>query len=341
MAGPIIHSKSLPQWGLESVKAPGTPGAAVAATKKMAVKDFLIKPTDSISRDESPLKGMVIANTGGEIVVARGVDWEVPETPFFFDEAHYWAAMAILGGVAVAGNTWLYTLDPLSYGAGRDMRTIELRMSDGPNNSDWEIPACFLTEIEYSGSVNAPVRFSAKGKGRRLQTSALTAALAMFPLVGAGSPLSKVYIDPSWATRGTTQVVGQIIGWRFKLQTGLMDQFTTDGRTDLDYVVAVLNPEEVKWTIEMDFKALGTSAIWMTEKTAAEAGTLRAIEIRLDNTGTYQAKFQALVKHSAASVFPAERQNGEVTGKFVFEGSTDDSSALAISILNTITAAVA
>ena len=341
MPGPIIHSLTIPQWGLESVKAPGTPGAAVAATKKMAVKYFLIRPTDSLSRDESPLKGMVIANRGGEIVVARGTDWEVPETPYFFEDAHYWLAMAILGGVTVAGNLWTYTLNPSSYGAGRDMRTIELRMSDGTNNSDWEIPACFLEEIEWVGSVDAPVRFSAKGKGRRLQTSTLTPALSMFGLVGVGSPLSKIYIDPSWATRGSTQVQGQITGWRFKLQTGLVGQFTTDGRSDADYIVAVLNPEEVKWTIEMDFKALGTSAIWTTEKTAAEAGTLRAVEIRLDNTATYQSKFQALVKHSAASLFPVDRGNGEVMGKFVFEGTTDDTNALACTVLNTSVAAVA
>lgn len=341
MPGPMIQALSLPQWGLESVKAPGTPGAAVAATKKMAVKDFLISPTDSISRSEVPLKSMVIANTGGEVVMARGTDFEVPETPFFFDEGHYWAAMAIVGGVAVAGSTWIYTLNPLSPGVGRDLRTIELGLGDGTNTSDWKIPACFLTEINYIGSPNQPTRFSAKGQGRRLQTATRTAALSMFPTVGAGSGLSKVFIDPSWANRGTTQVVGQITGWKFHLETGLFGQATIDGRTDQDYVIAVLNPDNVKWTIEMDYKALGTAAIWQTEKTAAEAGTLRAVEIRLDNTATYQAKFQALVKHSAASVFPNVRSNGEVMGKFVFEGSTDDTNALAIAITNTIVAAVA
>lgn len=341
MAGPIIHALSLPQWGMESVKAPGIPGAAVPATKKMAVKDFLIRPTDSISRDESPLKGMLIANRGGEVIMARGTEWEVPETPYFFDEAHYWLAMAILGGVAVAGATWTYTANPLVLGAGKDLRTIELGLGDGATTSDWEIPACFLQEIEWSGTSEQAVRFSAKGMGRRLVTSTRTPALAMFPLVGVGSPLSKVFIDPSFATLGTTQVTGQITGWRFRLETGLQGQTTTDGRTDMDYGVAILNPENVKVTIEMDFKANASSAIWLTERTAAEAATLRAVEIRLDNTATYQSKFQALVKHSQASVFPNERANGEVMGKFVFEGSTDETNFLRCSVTNTIVAAVA
>lgn len=347
---PIIHALSLPQWGLESVKAPGTPGAAVAATKKMAVKDFLIRPQDNIFRDGAPLNGMLIGNRGGEVTMSRGVEWEVPSTPLFLDEMQYWLAMAVVGGVAATGAgpyVWTYTLNPLAIGAGRDMRTIELRMSDGTNNSDWEIPACMLQEIEWVGAPNQLVTFSARGIGRRLQPSTLTPALAMFPLNGISTALTSVFIDSTWANRGVTQVAGQVVGWRFKLMTGLFGQRTLDARTDLDYALAMLNPENVHWEIELDVKALASSAIWQTEKTQAEAmpgGGLRAVEIRGDITigaVAYQFKIQALAKHTAASVFPVERQDGEVMGKLVLEGSTDLTNALAIIVQNNQNAAVA
>jgi hypothetical protein len=348
---PIIHALSLPQWGLESVKAPGTPGAAVAATKKIAVKDFLIRPTDDIFRDGSPLNGLVIANRGGEVTMGRGVEWEVPETPLNLDEMHYWLAMAIVGGVVGVGTplvVYTYTLNPLSLGVGRDMRTIEFGMSDGAgNNSDWEIPACLLTEIEWVGAANQLVTFNSRGVGRRLQSSTRTAALAMFPINGISTALTSVFIDDTWAGRGVTQVAGQVTGWRFKLMTGLFGQRTLDARTDLDYALAMINPENVRWEIELDVKALAASAIWQTEKTAAETmpgGLLRAVEIRGAITIgalAYNFKIQAMAKHTAASVFPVDRQDGEVMGKLVLEGSTDLTNALAIIVSNAQTAAVA
>jgi hypothetical protein len=347
---PILHALAIPQWGLESVKAPGTPGAAVAATKKMAVKDFIIRPTDSLFRDGSPLNGMLIGNRGGEVIMVRGTEWEVPETPLNLDEMQYWLAMAIIGGVvAVPGPpiTWTYTLNPLALGVGRDVRTIELRLTDGVSNSDWEIPACMLAEIEWTGAADQLVQFTARGEGRRLQSSTLTAALAMFPINGISTALTKVYINDTWAARGTTQVVGQVTGWRFKIMTGLYGQRTTDGRTDLDFVLAALNPENVRWEIELDIKALASAAIWQTEKTAAETmpgGLLRAVEIRGDITigaVVYQVKLQALAKYTAASVFPEGRQDGEVMGKLVLEGSTDATNALAVFLQNNTSAAVA
>lgn len=346
---PILHALAIPQWGMESVKAPGTPGSAVAATKKMAVKDLLIRPTDDIHRDGTPLKGMLIGNRGGEVIMSRGTEWEVPQTPLFLDEMHYWAAMAVVGGVVAVGSplaVYTYTLNPVALGT-RDMRTIELRLTDGVSNSDWEIPACVLQEIEWTGAADQLVQFTAKGIGRRLQTSTLTPALSMFPLNGISTSLTKVYLNDTWAARGTTQVTGQITGWRFKLTTGLYGQRTTDGRPDLDYVIAALNGDNVRWEIELDIKALASSAIWLTEKTAAETapgGALRAVEIRGEITIgalAYNFKLQALAKYTAASIFPEGRTDGEVMGKLVLEGSTDETNALAIIVSNAQTGVVA
>jgi len=345
-----IHALTLPQWGLETNTAPGTPSAPVAATKKMAVKDFLIRPIDAIAREQI-LKGLAIANRGNEVVLQRGVDWEVPETSMVYDELHYWFGMAVPGAPVKTGTgpfTWTSTLDPTMASASTSsyhLRTIELGLTShvSSDNSDWEIPAAFLREIEFVGAANNVVKMSARGSGRRLQPSTRTAALALFPIQEVPTALSKVYIDSTWASRGTTQITGQIIGWRFKIATGLHGQVTADGRSDLDYSVVLLNPDERRWSIEIDMKAQLNTGQWQTEKTAAEAGTLRAVEIRTDFAGAvaYQTRFQALCKHTAGSVFPDGRENGEVTVKLSLEGSTDDTNALAMIVTNNITAAIA
>lgn len=344
MPGPVIQAKSLPQWGLEATTAPNVPGGLVAATKKMAVKDFLITPTDTVIRDQI-LKGLVIANRGNEIIGERGTDWECPESPLVFDEFHYWQGMAIVRPTKTGAGpvfTWTSNLDPTLVQA-RDLRTIEFQYDDGTNVIGYRMGAAHLKELNIIGAANSPVRFSAKGSARRLQLNAITAALALFPIQEVPMALTKVFIDSTWANRGTTQITGQIVGWRFKLATGLMGQNTADGAADQDLRVVLLNSDELKWTIELDIKANLNTGQWQTEKTAAEALTLRAIEIRANITGTvaYQLKIQALAKHTAGSLFPKDRQGDEVLCKLQLEGSTDDTNALALITDNSITAAIA
>lgn len=345
MPAPAVHALTIPQWGMEGNKAPNTPGAAVAATKKMAVKDFLIRPTDEIVRD-AILKGLLIGNRGDELIVARGTEWEVPETPLVFDEFHYWLAMLIRGtGSVVVGPpiTWTFTLDPLVLN-GRDLRTIEARLTDGSNNSDWELTGAYLTELEVIAAANQPVKFTARGAARRLVTSTLTAALTLPGIVEIPSALTRVQIDSTWAARGSTQVASQVMGWRFKMSSGIFGQMTMDQRTDLDYTVAVINPDNVRWSVEIDLKANLNTGQWQTEKTAAEAGTLRAVVLHGAITVggvNYDFKIQALAKYTLASVFPEGRENGEVTAKLVLEGSTDNTNALAVILQNNTSAAIA
>lgn len=343
MAGPVIHAISLPQWGLETNLAPGAPSAAVAATKKMAVKDFLIKPTDTVIRDQI-LKGLAIANRGNEIIGERGTDWEVPETPLVFNEFHYWEGMAIVGPTKSGAGPfiWTATHTPATIQA-HHLRTIELGLGDGTNTLDWEIPACFLKEIEIIGAANSPVRFRASGSGRRLQTSTRTGALSLPVIQEVPMALTKVYIDSTWANLGTTQVSGQVVGWRWKLNTGLMQQMTADARSDQDFTVVILNPDELKWECEIDIKANLNTGQWQTEKTAAEALTLRAIRIQADITGVEadQLKLDGLFKYTAGSVFPNDRNNGEVLCKLSLEAATDDTNTFAMVVQNGITAAIA
>lgn len=343
-----IHALSAVQWGLEANTAPTAisgPSAAVAATKKVGVKDFLIRVSDELMREDI-LKGLAISNRGNEVVSFRGVEWEVPESPVYFDELHYWIGMALVRPTKTGAGpfVWTGTLVPTAV-QSRDMRTIEFGMGSHVSpgdNSDWEVPACFVKEIEFTGAANGYTMMSLRGEGRRLQPSTRTPALSFFPTVAAPVSLSSVRIDSTWAGIGTTAIVGQVIGWRWKFFTGLFSQFTTDGRADQDYNMVLFNPEECKWECEIDVKAALNTGQWQTEKTAAEANTLRAVEIRLDGpSANFQAKLQGLFKHTKASVFPDGRQDGEITAKLSLEGSTDDTNALAMIVTNNQTAAIA
>lgn len=344
MPGPAIQAVTTPQWGLEANTAPGAPSAIVVATKKLAAQDMLIKPTDTVIR-EPLLKGLAMKNRGNEVIGERGLDWEVPETPLIFDEFHYWEGMAIVGPTKTGAGpfVWTATHTPATIQA-RHLRSFEYDYFDGTNHVAQKFGAGYLRELEIIGAANSVVKYRAAGSGRRIQAmSPITPALSLPAIQEVPMALSKVFIDSAWGSLGSTQITGQIVGWRWKLNTGLFDQNTADGRSDQDFSVVVLDPEELVWTLEIDVKANLNTGQWQTEKTAAEALTLRAVRIQASITGAvaYDLKIDGLYKYTLGSVFPQDRNNGEVMCKLALEASTDDTNTFALTTTNNVTAAIA
>ncbi len=316
------------QSGRESTK-----GTLVPATSKCAIEKMRVRPIDQFARPKL-LKGLKLANRGNETVVFRGIEWEIPDTPVVFNDLQKYLAMAYKGGVAPTGvgpYTWTYPRDPTIHPT-LDSRTFEVRQTDSATPSDWEFGYAMLQAIEFSGAQDDIVRFNARGFARRLQTSTLTAAQAMASVVIPAVGLSSVYIDSTWVNLGTTLVSGQLLGWKYRFETGEMPQRTIDARPDLDHTIDVINEDNVKLRVELVILATAGGQ-WATEKTAAEAGTLRAVEVRTV-VGADSLKLQGLCKHTNASTFPDDDRDGQRIITLQLEGSTDDTNFAQAILIN-------
>lgn len=71
-----------------------------------------------------------------------------------------------------------------------------------------------------------------------------------------------------------------------------------------------------------------------TEKTKAEAQDLRALRIQTDGASSRQLKLDALVRHTAGSVFAAGRSNGQDIVVLRFEGTTDGTNFFEATVVN-------
>jgi hypothetical protein len=317
------------QSGLESTK-----GTLVAATSKCAVEQLKITPIDEYARPKIA-KGLVLANRGNEVVVRRGVEWEIPETPVVYDQLQHLLAMAYgvgaVGGGPPYTSTWtrVPTANP-----GLASRTFEYRMTDGATPSDWKFGYGMLQELAFSGGSGEQVKFSAKGFGRRIQTATLTAGQAVPAIVQGPVALSTLYIDTTFAGLGGTNIAGQLLSWKYTFSSGAKPLYTNDARSDLDFNLDGVDPDEVKVMIELVMLATAGGQ-WATEKTAAEAGTLRAVEIRNVVSANATLKLQALVKHTPASIFPSDEQDGQQVITLQLEGSTDDVNFAQAVLVNT------
>lgn len=326
--GVYNEALTIVQSGRESTK-----GTLVATTSKTAVERIIVRPKDQLARPKL-LKGLKLANRGNELAVMRGIEWEIPDTPVIYNQLQQFLAMAYKGGVTPTGAnpyTWTYPRDPTIHPT-LDSRTFEVRQTDGATPNDWKFGYTMLEALEFTGAENEPLKFNARGYARRIQTATLTAAQALPSIAIPPMALSQVYIDSTWANLGTTAIAGQVLGWKYRFETGSKPLMTADARSDLDFTVDIIDEDAVRLAIELVILATAGGQ-WATEKTAAEAGTLRAVEIRAV-VGADSLKLQGLAKHTPGSVFPDDLREGQRIVTLRLEGSTDDTNFAQAILIN-------
>lgn len=310
----MAQALSLYQWGRENTAAKGT---GVAATKKMSVYSMAWESLGTVRRPQIQ-NGIGLDNAGNELVVSHGTRWTA-SGPFVFEEFHRWLEMAIVQCVTPTGAdpyVWTYTYDPTlnnllpSY-------TIERRITEGSNALDTEINYATLESLTVRGSADGEITYEANGFARRIQSSTLTGALSLPTIVIPPFAASKVYIDPAWASLGSTQLTGDngVLEWEFTIRTGAVPRMSAEARSDLDFAHVVRNLRGAG--VDMRIRAMidTSSGQYATERTAAAAQSLRAVRIQFTGASSRDFTFDALMKHTNAEITMVD----EVDGAGVFD----------------------
>lgn len=317
------------QLGKETVR-----GTLVAATSKAAVKRIAFTPVDKFDRPQLA-KGLLHRYPGSETIVARGTRVTVPETPVIYDQHHHWLSASVKGGVTATGvnpYTWLFarslTADPAP-----DTWTLERRITDGTTPLDEEYGYFFISQIKWSYRVDQPLMFSVVGFARRVQASTLTPALNLPTIEIPPAALAKVWIDSTWAGLGTTQVASQVIRADVTFNTGLQPFSSFDGRADLDYTGYEFNADACGLDVEIEAKVGAQRA---TERTAAQAGTLRAVRLEVLGTTSREFELDMALKHEGGDAFETAEANGQETVTWKLVDSDDGTNMLSAKVVNAI-----
>ena len=207
---PAITALQTLQWGKETTR-----GTAVAATSKIAVEGIQFAADDEMARPRLA-KGLLTSVPGDETVTRRGTTFSIPETPLVYDQHQHFLLGCVKGGVTSspgtgAPETWTF-LRSLTADPAPEARTLERRLSDGTNFIDNEWSYALFSQLRWIYAIDQPLRFSAEGFARRIQSSTLTAGQAMPTIAIPASPLAKIWIDEDGIIRkytlaGTPKVV--------------------------------------------------------------------------------------------------------------------------------------
>jgi hypothetical protein len=334
-SGIAVEDLRLHQWGKEAAR-----GTLVAATSKIAIEGMDFEPLDSVDRPDLA-KGLAIRTPGNETVITRGTRISVPETDLIYDQIHNFLS-SLKGGVTPTGaNPYTWTFAPsLTADPAPDSWTLERRLSDGTNNVDNRWGYCLFSELKFSYQLDRPLRFSAQGFARRVQPGPITAALALPTIEIPPSPLAQAWIDSTWAALGTTLVSTQILKADVTIHTGLMPKLALDGRADLDFSTYIFNGKERGIDVEMTAMVQAAGGQYATEKTAAEAQTLRAMRLKVLGTSSREMTFDMLLKHVAGSVFKVDEEDGQDIVQFKLQESNDATNWLSAKVVNAVAAYV-
>jgi hypothetical protein len=215
-----------------------------------------------------------------------------------------------------------------------DSWTIERRITDGTNHLDNEWAYCMANEMTLSADEDAPLMLEVNGFARRVSASTHTAALAHPTIEIPPIALSKVFIDTSWAGLGGTQVTGQVLTWSVTLRNGAQGRRTADGRTDMDFTTHLFGEAGLEAELVLLVKA--DSGQYATEKTAAEAQSLRAVRIQADGSSGRQVQIDFLAKHAAGSLFTVGDQDGFAVVTLNLVSATDLTNAFRVKVTNLV-----
>lgn len=266
--------------------AEGTAGTLAAATH---VVDHT-PGTGKVSRDISMIKvvqagsyaSMHRSYAGAEVTT---VSYSAPATydrlvtPF----------LQVLNGTATASGTaanktWAFT--SIS-DTTDDLASYSFELG-GPNwPSAYKVAGVKATSLEINIIHDSAWEYTYEGVGMAVTVgTAVTGSLSLpSTLVDILGPNTKVYVDTSGGTVGTTQLTGVVVSGNIRLRTGMTPRHTLDGQNS-PYRIARSGRRSTEAKLVIEFAAA-------TEYTAWAAGTERLVRIQATGpslgTGTYQA----------------------------------------------------
>lgn len=222
------------QYGKETNR-----GTAVAATRMWMGTATI--PKDREPKHPSDTLGLRVRSARTEILqlLADPVTLAMNgDTGAYYQGLPLLFGTTLKGGVTATETTasqqdYAWTFDPsLTAAAAPDTVTLEI----GDNDQAYEIEYLMgkTITIDWAFGENAYVNVSAEMFGRQVTATTFTGSLTKPTVTGINANTGKFYLDPAWASLGSTQKTGLLRSGNLQIGTGNHPKFLGSGNRTFD-----------------------------------------------------------------------------------------------------------
>jgi hypothetical protein len=207
----------------------------------------------------------------------------MPATELTFEQVLHLLEAGIKTATPTGAGPYVYTYDMPTGNTVNTIKTytIEAHNVIAPADSR-EMYYSFVESMTFEAEAGQAWMMSANWKGRTPTSAVPTASLTLPTVEEALLAKTKLYIDPTGGTLGSTQVVGVLMGASFEITTGLVPVPVGDG--NLYYVAHKFVRPQVNFSLTLELEETGGVSRVATERAIAEADTVRLFRMRIDGS---------------------------------------------------------
>lgn len=313
-----------------------TPGTAVAATTVW--RGVFGGYEDDRTREIVSEDVGILAPSTRVYDTNLGVKIAMPATVMTYEQLPHILEAGVMTATPGAGPGYARAY---SYSLGQSpnaIKTYTLEMGNWLALADLKkVPYCFVSEFTLSGKAGEAWEMEATWMGQQLVTLAtFTAAIALPSVKEVVFPNTKLYIDASGGTIGTTQVTGVLMAAKIKVKTGIVAVPVGDG--NLYYSAIKYTRPEVTFVLTMELEQNTATSRVATERAIYDAMGTRLIRLKNTGTGNRDLQIDLAAKYTKVGAYNKE---GDGNTTVDFEGYADYSAADALYFTTTVANAIA
>ena len=231
----------------------------------------------------------------------------MPATPLTFEQVPHLLEAGVKTATPTGVGPYVYAY---AIPTGNTVNTIKTYTVEAHNVSvvadGREMYHSFVEEMTFDAKAGEAWQMSANWVGRTPTATTPTTLTTLQTVEEALLMRTKVYIDASGGTLGTSQKAGVLMGASVKVKTGLVPVMTGDG--NMYYTTTKFTRPEVTFSLTLELESGG---IVGAERTAYEANNVRLIRLLCEGSGTSKFQMDFAAKYDKINDY--SNSNGNTT----------------------------
>ena len=276
----VVHGErafTKAQYGLESAAAHGTPVVATG---------HLLCETIAVDDDTTP--DYPSDNLGVRVASMRSIIYQqMAKGTLQFDNGYFGIlpllfACGLKGAVTGVEKTSLQHDYEFAYTPALDALNApdSCTLRYGDNVMAYIAQYAMFQRLKFSGTIgqdkgSAPVKIEAEWFAQSWVEGAFTAAIAPPTTVEMNAKLARLYVNPSWATVGNTELANCLREWSVEILTGVHPDFYGSAQKTFDV------HQEGDISVRFEF-TLDENDTTLALRQAKDAGTLQIVRLAIN-----------------------------------------------------------